>query len=337
MNLKLLLKRGALVTISNWQTIAIQFVANTTFQVLLAVPIIGAAVLVAAFLGSDLGEMLGGSLREMFTRVADALISEPMAMAAFITAFSIVMLGGSMLVFLVKGGVVHVLLAAEAAAGPIEREPLMYETTIRGTSRFSLELFIDGCRQMFRRYLTLGVALIAIYILSGVAYVAFVVYGYRTAGDRFLVIGWAFIAALAATVLVGWITLVNWVYLLLQIAMAVEGVGLAGAFTAVTRFVRTEFRELAGIFGVILALLVGATLASALAWSGVGLIAFVPLVGLAVFPLQIAALLVRGLMFEYIGLTALASYAALYQRHVARAGRVVDPTRVGSRLLKSPA
>jgi hypothetical protein len=337
MNLKLLLKRGALVAISNWQTIAIQFVANTTFQVLLAVPIIGAAVLVAALLGSDLAEILGGSLREMFTRISDALVSEPMAMAAFITAFSIVMLGGSVLMFLVKGGVVHVLLAAEAAAGPIEREPLTYETTIRGTSRFSLELFIDGCRRMFPRYLTLGVALIAIYILSGVAYVAFVVYGYRGAGDRFLVIGWAFIAALAATVLVGWITLVNWVYLLLQIAMAVEGVGLAGACSAVARFVRSEFRELAGIFGVILALLVGATLASALAWSGVGLVAFVPLVGLAVFPLQIAALIVRGLMFEYIGLTALASYVALYQRHVAGAGRVVDPTRVGSHLLKSPA
>jgi hypothetical protein len=337
MNLKLLLKRGALVAISNWQTIAIQFVANTTFQALLAVPIIGAAVLVAALLGSDLAEILGGSLREMFTRISDALISEPMAMAAFITAFSIVMLGGSVLMFLVKGGIVHVLLAAEAAAGPIEREPLTYETTIRGTSRFSLELFVDGCRRMFPRYLTLGVALIAIYVLSGVAYVAFVVYGYRAAGDRFLVIGWAFIAALAATVLVGWITLVNWVYLLLQIAMAVEGVGLAGACTAVTRFVRSEFRELAGIFGVILALLVGGTLASALAWSGVGLVAFVPLVGLAVFPLQIAALIVRGLMFEYIGLTALASYAALYQRHVAGAGRVVDATRVGSRLLKSPA
>jgi hypothetical protein len=337
MNLKLLLKRGALVAISNWETIAIQFVANTTFQVLLAVPIIGASVLVAALLGSDLAEILAGSLREMFTRISDALISEPMAMAAFITAFSIVMLGGSVLMFLVKGGTVHVLLAAEAAAGPIEREPLTYETTIRGTSRFSLELFVDGCRRMFPRYLTLGVALIAIYILSGVAYVAFVVYGYRAAGDRFLVIGWAFIAALAATVLVGWITLVNWVYLLFQIAMAVEGVGLAGACTAVTRFVRSEFRELAGIFGVILALLVGGTLASALAWSGVGLVAFVPLVGLAVFPLQIAALIVRGLMFEYIGLTALASYVALYQRHVAGAGRVVDPTRVGSRLLKSPA
>ena len=43
-----------------------------------------------------------------------------------------------------------------------------------------------------------------------------------------------------------------------------------------------------------------ATFASALAWSGVGLIAFVPLVGLAVFPLQIAALHpARACVFEY--------------------------------------
>ncbi len=68
-------------------------------------------------------------------------------------------------------------------------------------------------------------------------------------------------------------------------------------------------------------MVVAATLASALAWSGVGLIAFVPLVGLAVFPLQIAALLIRGLVFEYIGLTALGAYVTLYRRHV-RARRV---------------
>jgi hypothetical protein len=64
----------------------------------------------------------------------------------------------------------------------------------------------------------------------------------------------------------------------------------------------------------------GATLVSALAWSGVGLIAFVPLVGLAVFPLQIAALIVRGLVFEYIGLTSLGAYLTLYRRPAAAAG-----------------
>ena len=61
---------------------------------------------------------------------------------------------------------------------------------------------------------------------------------------------------------------------------------------AVARFIRAEFLELGGVFLVVFAMVIAATLASALAWSGVGLIAFVPLVGLAVFPLQIAALLV---------------------------------------------
>ncbi len=321
MNLKLLLKRGALVAAANWQTIAIQSAASTTFQVLLAVPIIGAAILVAALLGGDLTDLLRGSLREIFTTIASALTSEPLAFVAFIAAFSIVLLGGSVLMFLVKGGTVGILLAAEAAAGPIEREPLTYDGVIRQASKFTLQRFQDGCRHLFRRYLALGLALMVVYAASGGAYLAFVVYGYRAAGDRSLLIGWTFIAAMAATVLIAWITVVNWLYLLLQIAMAVEEVGLVGACAAVARFIRAEYREVAGVFGVTLALVAAATLASALAWSGVGLIAFVPLVGLAVFPLQIAALLVRGLVFEYLGLTALASYGTLYHRYIAQRGR----------------
>jgi hypothetical protein len=43
LDLKHLLKRGALLAAANWQTVVIQFVAETTFQVLLAVPIVGAA------------------------------------------------------------------------------------------------------------------------------------------------------------------------------------------------------------------------------------------------------------------------------------------------------
>ena len=97
------------------------------------------------------------------------------------------------------------------------------------------------------------------------------------------------------------------------------------------RFVRAEFKELALVFLVVFALVAAAMLASALAWSGVGLIAFVPLVGLAVFPLQIAALLLRGLAFEYLGLTALGAYVTLYQGHVAR--RAEEP---GRRRVPSP-
>jgi hypothetical protein len=105
--------------------------------------------------------------------------------------------------------------------------------------------------------------------------------------------------------------------LLTQIAIAVDDVGVGEGFRAVARFIRAEYRELGGVFLVVFVVIVGATFASALAWSGVGLIAFVPLVGFAVFPLQIVALIVRGLVFEYIGITALGSYVTLYRRHMA--------------------
>ena len=119
--------------------------------------------------------------------------------------------------------------------------------------------------------------------------------------------------------------------------MAHDESGIADACRAVARFVRAEFRDLAGVFLVVLVLVVAATLASALAWSGVGLIAFVPLVGLAVFPLQLAALLLRGLVFEYLGLTALGAYLTLYRGHAARRAEAVGRSRAASSPLEHPA
>jgi hypothetical protein len=329
LDLKHLLKRGALLAAANWQTIAIQFAAQTTFQVLLAVPIIGAAILVAVLLGADIADLLQGSLREIFTTIASALLSEPLALLAFMIAFSLVLLGGSVLMFLVKGGTVEVLLAAHRVAGPIEHEPITLDS-LRGAAQFTLKRFTEGCSRLFRRYLTLGLLLMVVYGLSVIGYLIFVVYGYQVVSGRVLIVGWTFVAALAAALLVAWITLVNLLYLLAQIAMAVERVGLADAVRALARFVRSEFRELAGVFLVVLALVIAAMFASALAWSGVGLIAFVPLVGLAVFPLQIAALLLRGLMFEYLGLTALGAYVTLYAADASRRAQPVKRSPVTS-------
>lgn len=323
MDLKRLLKRGALLAAANWQTVAIQFVAQTTFQVLLAVPITGAALMVAVLLGGDVAQIFQGTLRETFTGVANTLIAEPVAFAAFIAAFGVVLFGGSVVMFMVKGGTMAVLIDANEHAGPIETEPITYES-LKSAARFTMPAFMDGCVRHFQSYLTLGVMLMIVYAVSGAGYLAFVVYGYRLADDRDLMIGWTFVAALSAVGLVLWITMVNLVYLLLQMVIAAEHVTFSNAVRLVGRFARTQTRGLGGIFIVVLGMVVGATLASALAWSGVGLIAFVPLVGLAVFPLQIAALLIRGLVFEYIGLTALGAYVTLYRRHTlsqAVAGR----------------
>ena len=67
-----------------------------------------------------------------------------------------------------------------------------------------------------------------------------------------------------------------------------------------------------------------ATAASILATAGLGLIAFVPLVGLAVLPLQLAAWLVRGIVFEYLALAALGAYLSHYRWYHYSASRRSD-------------
>ena len=126
-DLKRLLKRGALLAAANWPVIAIQFVATATFQALLAVPVVGAAILVAVLLGADLTELLQGSFRDMFTAIAATLMSEPVALVAFVVAFAVVLVGGAVLMFLVKGGTVDVLVAAHRGADAIEHARGLYD------------------------------------------------------------------------------------------------------------------------------------------------------------------------------------------------------------------
>ena len=314
LDLKPLLKRGGLLAAANWPVVAIQFAAQTTFQVLLAVPIIGAAILVAVLLGGDLANLLQGSMREIFTTITDALMAHPVALGAFLVAFFVALIGGSVLMFLVKGGTVAVMLEANDQTGDVERRPITL-TNVSEAAAFSIRGYISGCGRLFRPYLRLGIGLMLAYAITAAAYLAFIVYGYQAAGNGVLFIGWTFLAAIATVGLTLWITAINLVYLLLQIAMAAGHETLGDAGREVARFVRAELRELSGIFFIVFAMLLAAWLASFLAWSGVGLIAFVPLVGLAVFPLQLAALLLRGLVFEYIGLTAMGAYVSLYRRY----------------------
>src|SRR5260370_1768687 len=116
-----------------------------------------------------------------------------------------------------------------------------------------------------------------------------------------------------------------------------ENLGLGDRWGPGCGFVPGEFLELAGVFLIVFGLVIAATLASARAWSGVGLIAFVPLVGLAVFPLQIAALLLRGIVFEYLGLTALGAYLTLYCRHQSGRAEAASRARVSSSAVGHPA
>jgi hypothetical protein len=166
---------------------------------------------------------------------------------------------------------------------------------------------------LFGRYLRAGLALLAIYAVSGAMYLAVVLGGYRLIDGTMLLVGWTLITAVASGALAFWITLINLFYLLTQMVIAVDDVPVMTAIGRVARFVRSEPRELGGIFVIILALVVMALAASVLTTAGLGLIGFVPIFWLMAFPLQALAWLVRGLVFQYLGLTALGAYLTLYR------------------------
>lgn len=310
--LRAVLKRGALVVAANWPIVIAQFVAESLFKTLLAVPIGGAAFLVAVLLGRDIAELLGGGVQYTVASVAEALGSHPAALAAFVAAFAVTLVGGSAFMVLVKGGTVTVLAGADLAAGAIEDEPMRLES-LRRTSAFSIDGFKDGARRLFRRYFALGLILMAVYGVSLGLYGFVVLKGYRLASGATLIVGWTFVTALSSGVLVVWMTIVNLAYLLTQIVMAVDGRGVGSAMRQVGRFVRAEALDIAGVFGVVLVLVLMATFASIVAAAGLGLVAFVPVAGLVVLPLQLAAWLLRSMMLQYLGLAALAAYVRLYR------------------------
>lgn len=313
-SLKLTLKRGALLAAANWPLVFVQFVAESIFKLALAVPVIGGILMVGLMLGGDVSDLIAGDLRERVTGVAAALLATPVALIAFLLSFGVVLIGGSALLFLVKGGTVTVLAASEQSAGPIEEGPIHGEAVAR-SRRFTLELFIQGCRQLFKRYLRLGLTLIAVYGMTGAAYLVVVLGGYRVASNPGVFVGWTVVATLFSGALLVWITMVNLFYLLLQMIIAVDDVGVRAAFGRVFHFLGGAFREVAGVFGVVLLLVLAATLVSLIAAAGLGLIAFVPFASIIVLPLQLVAWLLRGLVFEYIGLTALGAYLTRYRQY----------------------
>ena len=159
---------------------------------------------------------------------------------------------------------------------------------------------IAGSGRLFGRYLRTGLGLLAIYAVSGVVYLTVVLGGYRLVDGTVLLVGWTLITAVASAAMALWITVINLLYLLTQIVIAVDDVPVMTAIGRVARFVRSEPRELGGIFLIILVLVVMALAASVLTTAGLGLIGFVPLFWPIALPLQALAWLVRGLVFQYL-------------------------------------
>lgn len=311
--LKLPIKRGALLAAANWPVVVVQFIAEATFKILLAVPIVGGTFLVALALNQDVQDVLGDDLdlRRSATGVATSLLEHPAALASFLAALAVVVVGGSALMFILKGGTLAVLVEAQRHAGPVERYPVRL-ALLRRASRTNVDVFLAGTRRLRRRFLRLGAFLLATYLVSGTLYLAVIVAGYRAVGEDGILVGWTVIAALCSAALVAWLAIVNAAYLVLQVIMASRDVPVRLAAREAIGLLRQDTSRTLGVFVVTASLAGVATLASIVATAGLGLISFVPFVGLTVLPLQLVAWLLRGLVFQYLGLTSAGAYLFLY-------------------------
>jgi hypothetical protein len=176
---------------------------------------------------------------------------------------------------------------------------------LRRAAQFALEPFGEGAQRLFSRYLVLGAGLLTVYgATTGMS----LLYVLDAGGEP----TWGTTAALSLAI-VAWITIVNLLYLLLQVVVAADDCRVREAVARVGGLLRSQFGSVALIFLATLVLVVLTTAASILATAALGLIAFVPFIGLAALPLQLVAWIVRGLVFEFIGLTALVAYLRIYR------------------------
>lgn len=308
--IKSALKRGALVTAANWEVVLIQFVAESAFKALLVVPVVGAAFLLALLVGGSVVDLLEVGIQEALGIAIETLRAHPGALAAYLVGLLVVVLGGSLMMFSIKGGTVRVLVEAEAGAPPIERPPLTV-ARVRQAARFSLDRFGEGSDRYRHRFIRLGLLLLGVYAVSGAVYLLAVMAAYQWTADPVWAIPGSMAAAAASLALGAWLTVVNLLYVLAQILMVAHDWPVRAAARALPPLLRRERRVVGGIFLVMLVLVVLATVASVLATGALGFIGFVPIVGLAVLPLQLLAWLTRGLLFQFIGLAALGAYATV--------------------------
>ena len=303
--LKPALKRGALIAAANWQVAFVQATADSLFKLLIAAPIIGGIFLVALAVGAEPRSLIVLEWRVLAATIVSSLLSQPLVLTAFLLAVGVVAVGGSLFVFLIKAGTVAVLVRSDREAGPLEEPPLHVDAVVRA-GRFSVDFFIEAARSLYPRYARLGFGLMLVYVASGAAYLGYLVANRTGAG------GWA-LTALVTAAFVSWITVVNFLYLLVQIVIAADDSSVASACRRVAIFLRRERRHVLTVFLLVLALVVLATAASFVAVAALGLVAFVPFFGLAALPLQLAAWLFRAFVFQYIGLASIGAYLRLYR------------------------
>jgi len=308
-----ILKRGMFIAAANWQVTAIQSGADSIFKLLIAVPTVGGVVFLALMIGAEPEGLLSMDARDLLATVVAALLSQPLVLAAFGLSLAVVVGGGAAFMFLVKGGTIAALVESERRPPPLPEHDDPHDPLARmaAAATFGVDRFFADCRRYFPRYLRLGLLLFAVYAASAGLFLGV---GVAIADARGLGAG-----AVLSAGFVAWVTLVNLLYLLVQIVIVAEDRPVIEAVRQVARAGRAEWKNIAAIFAIVLGIVAAGTVVSFVAMGALSLIGFVPLFGLTVLPLQLAAWLFRALVFQFIELSAVGAYANRF-----RAAREAD-------------
>jgi hypothetical protein len=311
--LRAALTRGALVTLANWPVILVEFAAEALYKLALGVPVVGGAFMVAVLAGADVRSLFAEGVRTAAELVVSALLNAPLALTSFLVAIVLVGVGGSLLMFLVKAGTLSVLINGERRAGEIQQPPLRYDAIARSRA-YDIGGLLDGIQRFGRRAMVLSLWLSVAYALVALGYLETLGAAFRLAERPAWGSVWPLVVVLATSVGVVSITIVNLVYDLARIIVICDDCSIGRAMARLWSFLIVDVRQVVGILAVVGALLTLAAAASILVAAGLALVAWVPVVGLIVVPLQAAAWLFRGLLFQYMGLSALSAYQTQYRR-----------------------
>jgi hypothetical protein len=311
--LRAALLRGALVVLANWPVVLIDFAVESLFKLALSVPVVGGAFMVAVLVGADVQSLFGEGLRSATELVISALVNAPVALTSFLVAVALVAAGGSLVMFLVKIGTLSVVVAGERRATDIQNLPLRFQA-LTGAYAYDLGSILGGIRHFGRRAARLSLALSVAYAVVVFGYVESLSAAFRLAAFSEWRSVWPLLVVLATSVAAVTITVVNLAFDLLRIIIICDDCGVRAATSRLGSFLIEDVRQVVGIFAVVGVLVSLAAAASLLVAGGLALVAWVPFIGLVVLPLQAAAWLIRGLLFQYMSLSALAAYQTQYRR-----------------------
>jgi hypothetical protein len=319
--LRAALERGALITLANWPVVLIDFLIESLYKLTLAVPVVGGAFMVAVLLGADVRTLFADGVRSTAGVVLAALTTAPVALWSFLAAVALVGVLGAAVMFRVKAGTLAVLVHAERASGEIPPSGFRIDWFDRARM-YGGRLVLDGVARFGGRTAQLAILLGATYAVIAVAYVATLSTAVSLADHPRWGALWPLVVFLATSTGVVAYTAANLVCDLLRAIVIIDDCRVRAAMGKLRTFLVADVRQVVGIFGVMSLVLAIVTGASVTAAAGLYLIAWVPLVGLLIVPLQITAWIVRSLIYQYLGLVTLAAYVTQYRRF----GELARPT-----------